>query len=49
MGNKKINDIHPVLLKGMKFVNLNEYGLGRFDTEKRKEMKRRELFSPNNQ
>jgi len=45
---KKINDIHPVLLKGMKFVNLNEYGLGRFDTEKRKEMKRRELLSPNN-
>ena len=45
---KKINDIHPVLLKGMKFVNLNEYGFGRFDTEKRKEMKRRELLSPNN-
>jgi len=45
---KKINDIHPILTKGMKFVNLNEYELGRFDTEKRKEMKRRELLSPSN-
>jgi hypothetical protein len=45
---KKINDIHPVLMKGMKFVDLNQYGLGRFDTEKRKEMKRRELLSSKN-
>ncbi len=45
---KKINDIHPILTKGMKFVNLNEYELGRFDTEKRKEMKRRELIPPSN-
>jgi len=45
---KKINDIHPILTKGMKFVNLNEYKLGRFDTEKRKEMKRRELIPPSN-
>ena len=45
---KKINDIHPILTKGMKFVNLNEYELGRFDTEKRKEMKRRELLPPSN-
>jgi hypothetical protein len=45
---KKINDIHPLLTKGMKFVDLNQYELGRFDTEKRKEMKRRELLSPKN-
>jgi len=45
---KKINDIHPILTKGMKFVNLNEYELGRFDTEKRKEMKRRELLPSSN-
>ena len=45
---KKINDIHPLLMKGMKFVDLNQYGLGRFDTEKRKEMKRRELLSSKN-
>jgi thymidylate synthase ThyX len=45
---KKINDIHPLLMKGMKFVDLNEYELGRFDTEKRKEMKRRELLSSKN-
>lgn len=45
---KKINDIHPLLIKGMKFVDLNQYELGRFDTEKRKEMKRRELLSPKN-
>jgi hypothetical protein len=42
---KKINDIHPLLTKGMKFVDLNPYELGRFETEKRKEMKRRELLS----
>lgn len=41
---KKINEIHPLLLKGMKFVNMNQYELGRFDTEKRKELKRRELL-----
>ena len=45
---KKINDIHPLLMKGMKFVDLNQYELGRFDTEKRKEMKRRELLSSKN-
>jgi thymidylate synthase ThyX len=45
---KKINDIHPILTKGMKFVNLNEYKLGRFDTEKRKEMKRRQLIPSSN-
>ena len=42
---KKINDIHPLLTKGMKFVDLNRYDLGRFETEKRKEMRRRELLS----
>ncbi len=45
---KKIHDIHPLLTKGMKFVDLNRYELGRFETEKRKEMKRRELLSPSN-
>lgn len=45
---KKINDIHPLLMKGMKFVDLNQYELGRFDNEKRKEMKRRELLSSKN-
>jgi len=45
---KKINDIHPLIMKGMKFVDLNQYELGRFDTEKRKEMKRRELLSSKN-
>jgi hypothetical protein len=29
----------------MKFVDLNRYELGRFETEKRGEMKRRELSS----
>jgi thymidylate synthase ThyX len=42
---KKVNDVHPLLTKGMKFVDLNRYGLGRFETEKRGEMKRRELSS----
>lgn len=45
---KKINEIHPLLMKGMKFVDMNQYELGRFDTEKRKELKRRELFPPKN-
>ena len=43
---KKINEIHPLLMKGMKFVDMNQYELGRFDTEKRKELKRRELLPP---
>jgi thymidylate synthase ThyX len=42
---KKVNDVHPLLAKGMKFVDLNRYELGRFETEKRREMKRRELSS----
>lgn len=42
---KKINDVHPLLTKGMKFVDQNRYELGRFETEKRKEMKRRDLLS----
>ena len=42
---KKVNDAHPLLTKGMKFVDLNRYELGRFETEKRGEMKRRELSS----
>lgn len=45
---KKINEIHPLLVKGMKFVDMNQYELGRFDTEKRKELKRRELLPPKN-
>src|ERR687897_1109769 len=43
---KKINEIHPLLMKGMKFVDMNQYELGRFDIEKRKELKRRELLPP---
>ena len=42
---KKVNDVHPLLTKGMKFVDLNRYELGRFETEKRSEMKRRQLSS----
>ncbi len=42
---KKVNGVHPLLTKGMKFVDLNRYELGRFETEKRGEMKRRELSS----
>lgn len=42
---KRVNDVHPLLTKGMKFVDLNRYELGRFETEKRGEMKRRELSS----
>jgi len=45
---KKINDIHPLLMKGMKFVDMNQYELGRFDTEKRRELKRRELLPSKN-
>src|ERR687897_785770 len=43
---KKINEIHPLLTRGMKFVDMNQYELGRFDTEKRKELKSRELLPP---
>ena len=42
---KKVSGVHPLLTKGMKFVDLNRYELGRFETEKRGEMKRRELSS----
>jgi thymidylate synthase ThyX len=42
---KKVNDVHPLLTKGMKFVDLNRYELGRFETEKRREMKRRQSSS----
>ena len=45
---KKINEIHPLLMKGMKFVDMNQYELGRFDTEKKKELKRRELLPSKN-
>lgn len=45
---KKINEIHPLLMKGMKFVDMNQYELGRFDTEKRRELRRRELLPTKN-
>ena len=45
---KKINEIHPLLMKGMKFVDMNQYKLGRFDNEKRKELKRRESLHSKN-
>ena len=45
---EKIKEVHPVLLKGMRFVDMNHYEFGRFDTEKRKELKRRELLPSKN-
>jgi thymidylate synthase ThyX len=38
-----INKKHPTLSKIMKFVDLNEYGLERFESEKRTEEKRRKI------
>jgi len=40
---KQINKIHPNLSKIMKFVDLNEYDLERFQSEKRIEEKRKKL------
>jgi thymidylate synthase ThyX len=40
---KQINKIHPNLSKIIKFVDLNEYDLERFESEKRTEEKRKKL------
>ncbi|MGD1839121.1 MAG: FAD-dependent thymidylate synthase [Nitrososphaeraceae archaeon] len=40
---KKIKNVHPVLSEGIKFVNLNNYQLERFSSEKRIEDKKRQL------
>jgi len=39
-----INKKHPTLSKIMKFVDLNQYGLERFESEKRTEEKRKKIF-----
>ena len=40
---KQINKVHPGLSKIMKFVDLKEYYLERFESEKRTEEKRKKL------
>jgi len=40
---KQINKIHPTLSKIIKFVDMNEYELERFEAEKRTEEKRKKL------
>ena len=43
---KEINKIHPNLSKVMKFVDLKEYDLERFESEKRTEEKRKRAHAP---
>ena len=38
-----INKKHPTLSKIMKFVDLKQYGLERFESEKRTEEKRKKI------
>jgi thymidylate synthase ThyX len=40
---KGIKNVHPILAKGIQFVDLNEYSLGRFDSEKKADKKKRML------
>ena len=40
---KQINKVHPILSEIMKFVDLKEYDLERFESEKRTEEKRKKL------
>jgi len=40
---KQINKIHPNLSRIMKFVDLKEYDLERFESEKRIEAKKKKL------
>jgi thymidylate synthase ThyX len=40
---KDINSVHPILAKGIQFVDLNEYSLGRLDSEKKADKKKRML------
>lgn len=39
-----IKKVHPTLVKGIQFVNLNEYDLGRFDSEKKADRRKRKLL-----
>ena len=36
---RKVKEVHPALAEYMKFVNLNEYSLGRLNAEQRQENK----------
>jgi thymidylate synthase ThyX len=40
---KHIMKVHPILAKGIQFVDLNEYSLGRFNSEKKADKKKRML------
>ena len=40
---KEINRVHPRLSKIMKFVDLKEYDLERFESEKRSEERKKNL------
>jgi thymidylate synthase ThyX len=40
---KHIQNVHPFLAMGIKFVDLNQYNLGRFHSEKKAEKKKRKL------
>ena len=40
---KDIKKVHPILAKGIHFVDLNDYSLGRFDSEKKADKKKRML------
>ncbi|MBN1169593.1 FAD-dependent thymidylate synthase [Candidatus Micrarchaeota archaeon] len=40
---RKIENVHPVIAKGMKFMDMNEYGLERLDAEKRIDKKMEEI------
>jgi thymidylate synthase ThyX len=42
---KQIKHVHPILAKGIKFVDLRKYELERFHAEKNVEKKRRELIT----
>jgi len=38
-----IKKVHPVLASGIQFVDLNDYNLGRFDSEKKADRRKRML------
>jgi hypothetical protein len=40
---KDIKNVHPILAKGIQFADLKEYNLGRLDSEKRADKKKRML------
>jgi len=43
---REVEKVHPALVEGMKFVDLNDYVLGRSDAELRAESKRARLLEP---